>query len=72
MALPRPPVADGELQPPPLFGSDFIVLVFDAHNGLQMTDSVYTGLQFGTPNGRTMYDEYRSFMEELSHFSQVV
>ncbi|MFM7990531.1 MAG: hypothetical protein ACKPKO_65550, partial [Candidatus Fonsibacter sp.] len=72
MALPRPPVAETEPQPPLLFGTDFIVLAVDAHNGLQMHDNFYTGLQLGTPNGRTMYYEYCSLMEELSCFSQVV
>ena len=48
-----------------------MAIVIDAHNGLQM-QSDYTGLQYVSPSGRTMYQEYCSFMDELSHFSQVV
>ena len=54
------------------FGSDFVVLRFDAHNGLQMHSLCYTGLGYKTPSGRTMFEEYRMLFEELSHFSQVV
>ncbi|MFM7986243.1 MAG: hypothetical protein ACKPKO_43715 [Candidatus Fonsibacter sp.] len=50
------------------FGSDFIVIVIDAHNGLQMKDAVYTGLEYRSPAGRTMFDEYNSFMDELRSF----
>ncbi|MFM7990521.1 MAG: hypothetical protein ACKPKO_65500, partial [Candidatus Fonsibacter sp.] len=52
--------------------SDFIVVVIDAHNGLQMHDSTYTGLEYRSPAGRTMFDEYCLFMDELTSFSQVV
>ena len=58
MALPHPPYPETQLQPPLMFGSDFIVLVFDAHNGRQWSNTAYIGLEFGTPNGRTMYEEY--------------
>ncbi|MFM7978844.1 MAG: hypothetical protein ACKPKO_05965, partial [Candidatus Fonsibacter sp.] len=54
------------------FGSDFIGIVIDAHNGLQMKDSTYTGLEYRSPAGRTMFDEYCLFMDELTSFSQVV
>jgi len=54
------------------FGSDFVVLVFDAHNGLHMSGTKYTGLQFVTASGNTVFDEYRKLMEELTSFLQVV
>ncbi|MFM7989017.1 MAG: hypothetical protein ACKPKO_57860, partial [Candidatus Fonsibacter sp.] len=54
------------------FGSDFIVIVVDAYSGLQMKDFVYTGLEYRSPAGRTMFDEYSLFMDELTSFSQVV
>ena len=54
------------------FGSDFVILWFDAHNGLQMNPLYYTGLQYMTPSGRSTYQEYKLLFEELSHFSQVV
>ncbi|MFM7987782.1 MAG: hypothetical protein ACKPKO_51570, partial [Candidatus Fonsibacter sp.] len=54
------------------FGSDFVALVFDAHNGLQMSGMTYTGLQYKTAVGNTVFDEYRKLMEEVTSFSQVV
>ncbi|MFM7982210.1 MAG: hypothetical protein ACKPKO_23110, partial [Candidatus Fonsibacter sp.] len=53
------------------FGSDFIVIVIDAHNGLQIKDSTYSRLEYRSPTGRTMFDEYNLFMDELTSFSQV-
>ena len=50
------------------FGSDFVAIVIDAHNGLQMKDTVYTGLEYRSPAGRTMFEEYNSFMDELTSF----
>ncbi|MFM7980417.1 MAG: hypothetical protein ACKPKO_13975, partial [Candidatus Fonsibacter sp.] len=38
------------------FGSDFVVLVFDAHNGMQMSGTRYTGLRFITASGNTVFD----------------
>ena len=38
------------------FGSDFIVIVIDAHSGLQMNDFTYTGLEYRSPVGRTMFE----------------
>ena len=38
----------------PYFGSDIVVIVIDAHSGLQM-GSKYTGLSFVPPSGKTMY-----------------
>ncbi|MFM7980997.1 MAG: hypothetical protein ACKPKO_16940, partial [Candidatus Fonsibacter sp.] len=54
------------------FGSDFVVLVLYAHNGLQVHGTIYTGLSYKTVMGNTMFDEYRMLMEELTSFSQVV
>jgi hypothetical protein len=54
------------------FGSDFVVLVFDAHNGLQMHPTKYTGLDYTTKSGKTMFQEYDMLMKELEPFSQVV
>ncbi|MFM7921314.1 MAG: hypothetical protein ACKPJJ_13910 [Planctomycetaceae bacterium] len=35
--------------------------------------SIYLiGLEYRSPAGRTMFDEYNSFMDELTSFSQVV
>ncbi len=31
---------------PPYFGSDFVVVVMDAHNGLQMKNNTYTVFQY--------------------------
>ena len=61
----------GKPDAPSFFGSDFVVIVIDAHNGLQMGSS-YTGFKYKTPTGKTMYDEYKAFFEELSCFAQVV
>ena len=50
LALPksgRPDVA-------PYFGGDFVVIVIDAHNGLQMGNN-YSGLSFVCAPGKTMY-----------------
>ena len=54
------------------FGSDFVILWFDAHNGLQMHPLFYTGLNYVSPSGRTVFQEYKMLMEEVSRFSQVV
>ncbi|MFM7988660.1 MAG: hypothetical protein ACKPKO_56045, partial [Candidatus Fonsibacter sp.] len=51
---------------------DFVVIVIDAHNGLQIKDSIYAGLEYRSPAGRTMFEEYSLFMDELASFSQVV
>ena len=37
-----------------------------------MTAKRYTGLGFHSPSGKTMIEEYKMLMEELSRFSQVV
>ena len=54
------------------FGSDFVILWFDAHNGLHMNLLYYTGLNYMTPSGRSIYQEYKMLFDELFHFSQVV
>ena len=54
------------------FGSDVVVLVFDAHNGLQLVTTRYTGLDYTTAIGTTMFEEYKMLMKELTSFSQVV
>ena len=56
----------------PRFGSDFVVIVFDALNGLQQRDHRYAGLNYIPPAGKSVYVVYGQFMEELSPFSQVV
>ena len=66
-ALPK----SGKPGAPAFFGSDFVVIVVDAHNGLQMGNN-YTGLKHKTPTGRTMYEEYQTLLDELSYFAQVV
>ena len=43
----------------PRFGSDFIVIMRDAHNGLQMTTSRYTGLDHIGPS-KSVYTEYNN------------
>ena len=55
----------------PYFGTQCVVIAIDAHNGLQMGNT-YTGLQYNSPSGRTMYQEYCSFVDELSHIAQAV
>ncbi|MFM7984829.1 MAG: hypothetical protein ACKPKO_36460, partial [Candidatus Fonsibacter sp.] len=54
------------------FGSDCVVIVSDSHNGLQMKGSTYTGLEYRSPAGRTMFEDYSLFMDELTSVSQVV
>ena len=54
------------------FGRDFVVHWFDSHSGLQMNTSRYTGLNFVSPSGKTVFDEYKLLMEELSRFSQAI
>ena len=66
-ALPK----SGRPDAAPYFGNDFVVIVIDAHNGLHMGNN-YSGLSFVCPSGKTMYQKYCAFMEELYHFSQVV
>ena len=44
----------------------------DAHDGLQMHTTKYTGLSYVTPSGKDVYAEYNIFFEELTRFSQVV
>ena len=44
----------------------FVVIWRDAHNGLQMAAKGYTGLGFISPSGKTMFEEYKMLMEELS------
>jgi len=66
-ALPK----SGKPDAAPYFGSDCVVIVIDAHSGLQM-GSNYTGLSFVLPSGKTTYREYCAFMEKLYHFTQVV
>ena len=66
-ALPK----SGKPGAPAFFGSDFVVIVVDAHNGLQLGNQ-YTGLKHKTPTGRTIYEEYQAFFDELSYFAQVV
>ncbi|MFM7981737.1 MAG: hypothetical protein ACKPKO_20705, partial [Candidatus Fonsibacter sp.] len=48
------------------FGSDFVVLVFDAHNGLRISGTKNTGLNHNTALGNTVFGEYRLLMEELT------
>ena len=60
----------GQPDAAPYFGSDFVVIVIDAHNGLQLGNN-YSGLSFMCPSGKTMYQEYCAFTE-LFHFSQVL
>ncbi|MFM7986202.1 MAG: hypothetical protein ACKPKO_43505, partial [Candidatus Fonsibacter sp.] len=54
------------------FGSDFVGIVLDAHNGLQLHATKYTGLEYVTAMGTTTFDDYKMLMKELSSFSQVV
>ena len=49
-ALPK----SGKPDAAPYFGSDFVVIVTDAHNGLHMGNS-YTGLKHKSPIGRTIF-----------------
>ena len=39
--------------------------------GLQLGNS-YTGLKHRTPTGKTVFEEYHAFFDELSYFAQVV
>ena len=48
-----------------------MVIVVDAHNGFQLRNN-YTGLKHNTPTGKTVFEEYHAFFDELSHFAQVV
>ncbi|MFM7990148.1 MAG: hypothetical protein ACKPKO_63615, partial [Candidatus Fonsibacter sp.] len=48
------------------FGGDFVVFVFDAHNGLQMSGTIYTGLHYKMAMGNTVIGEYRMLIEELT------
>ena len=50
-ALPK----SGKPDVAPYFGSDFVVIVVDAHNGLQMGSS-FIGLSFKSTSGKTMYE----------------
>ena len=50
-ALPQPGPPGG----PFYWGSDFVVLVFASHNGLQMDPRQYTGLDYVTPLGKTAF-----------------
>ena len=56
----------------PYWDSDFIVVVVDAHNGLQLIPNQYTGLGYTSPIGKTVYQAYEEFMDKLSHFAQFV
>ena len=71
-ALPQP----GPLGGPLFWGSDFVVVLFDSHNGLQMDPNRYTGRDYVSPSGKTMSREYEALFERLSLslslFSQVV
>jgi hypothetical protein len=49
-ALPK----SGKPGVPAYFGSDFVVIVVDAHNGLQLGNN-YTGLKHKTPTGKTVF-----------------
>ena len=49
-----------------------MVIVCDAHNGLQMSKSGYAGLEYIAPSGRSVYVKYHIMMEQLTRFSQVV
>ena len=40
------------------FGTDFVVIWFDSHNGLQMTAKRYTGFGFISSSGKTMFEAY--------------
>ena len=62
----------GKLGEGVFFGSDFVILWFCAHNGLQMHPHHYTGLNFISPSGRSVYQEYKMMFDELAHFSHVV
>ena len=52
----------------PRFGRDFVVLVIDANNGLQMLDHRYTGPGYISPAGESVYDEYGRLMEKLHQY----
>ena len=43
--------------------SDFVVLWVDAHNGLHMHAHSYTGLNHGSPSGRSVYQECKLLMD---------
>ena len=68
-ALPK----SGKPGAPPYFGSDCVVIVIDAHNGLQLGNA-YTGLKHKPPTGNTIFEEYNAccFLDELFYFAQVV
>ena len=66
-ALPK----SGKPGAPSYFGSDFVVIVIDAHNGLQLGNN-YTGLKYKSPTGKTIFEEYHAFFDELYYFAQVV
>ena len=57
---------------PPRFRVLFFVIVLDARNGLQQHDHRYTGLNYASPAGKSVYVEYGQLMDALSQFSQVV
>jgi hypothetical protein len=40
---------------PAYFGSDFVVIVIDAHNGLHLGNK-YTGLEYKSPTGKTIFE----------------
>ena len=48
-----------------------VPVVFDVHNSLQMDPDTYAWLDYVTPFGKTMFQEYEAFFERLSHLSQV-
>ena len=60
-ALPK----SGRPGAPPYFGSDFVVIVVDAHNGLQLGHS-YTGLKYKSLTGKTIFEEYNAFLFRLA------
>ena len=52
-ALPK----SGALGARPRFGSDFVVILCDAHNGLHIHRLGYTGLAYVAPLGKSVYVE---------------
>lgn len=50
----------------------FLVIVLDAHKGLQMHNIAYTGFGYTAPHARYILQESEALMEELKPCSQVV
>lgn len=65
LALPQ----SGKPGDPPYFGSDVVVVLTDAHNGLHMRNNEYTGLKYVSPIGQHLIPGYSQLMDELYGYS---